>query len=251
MQAQNSIYYESEHYFWKALSSDNISFGNDMQLYIGDKNDQAFNFIYVHLLPIERSFSCALRKMEERQSAYIVAIKDDVFDNIAEYLDFQHLHYDSTTVAMIKDLTETPTDIIDSSIELLTYELNDWLTPLESAFCIDDQEISHQYMQLHKIALLKGYGLYHFVLKINNKVVTSLTLTIHEETVRLDDIGTLLSEQGKGYATRVVNYALSFAKRKGANYCVLEASNEGLSLYKKLGFIQLFEYYNFMYIKNT
>ena len=47
--------------------------------------------------------------------------------------------------------------------------------------------------------------------------------------------------QGKGYATHLVRYVLSEAKRLGAHYCFLESSDSGLGVYQKLGFETLFK----------
>lgn len=71
--------------------------------------------------------------------------------------------------------------------------------------------------------------------------MSSLTLSLHNDLARIDDLGTLPSYQKQGFATELVHFALEQAKNLKANYCFLEASESGLSLYKKIGFKSLFK----------
>jgi len=75
--------------------------------------------------------------------------------------------------------------------------------------------------------------------------VSALTLSLGAGLARLDDIGTVQEYQGQGYATALVHSALAFARAQGARMCVLEASLDGLSIYRKAGFERLFDYRTF------
>ncbi|MEX6225135.1 GNAT family N-acetyltransferase [Providencia hangzhouensis] len=79
---------------------------------------------------------------------------------------------------------------------------------------------------------------------ISNNPFLTLTLTINEKTARLDDIGTDVQYQGKGLATQL-NMLFS-SVISSIEQCVLEASSDGLSIYKKLGFEPIFNYYSFI-----
>ena len=93
-----------------------------------------------------------------------------------------------------------------------------------------------KYADTHKLALTKNSKLHHFSLYREEKPIASITLSLNNAIARIDDVGTLPEFQGKGYATRLMNYALSKAKELGATYCFLEASDSGLLIYQKLGF---------------
>ena len=88
--------------------------------------------------------------------------------------------------------------------------------------------------------MTKNAKLYHFSLYSEEKPIASITLSLNNDIARIDDVGTLPEFQGKGYATRLMNYALSEAKKLGTTHCFLEASDSGLSIYQKLGFKTLF-----------
>lgn len=92
------------------------------------------------------------------------------------------------------------------------------------------------YAMLHEQALAQNLNLLHFTLYVEGQPLSSLTLTLHQETARIDDMGTERAFQGKGYATHLMQYALQEASRRGARYCYLETSDAGLSVYEKIGF---------------
>ena len=56
----------------------------------------------------------------------------------------------------------------------------------------------------------------------------------------LEMLATLPVYQGRGYGRQLVNWGLARADQDGTD-CYLEASDEGLSLYRKLGFSEVDE----------
>jgi GNAT superfamily N-acetyltransferase len=126
------------------------------------------------------------------------------------------------------------------TIQANNANLNDWMAPLVEAF-ESTLEITAQYTFSHKRALEKGVTLYHFSLYHKDQPVSSITLSVQGMIARIDDVGTLLGFQGKGYATSLVIYALAEAANQGAVHCFLESSVSGLSIYEKIGFKPLFQ----------
>jgi ribosomal protein S18 acetylase RimI-like enzyme len=64
---------------------------------------------------------------------------------------------------------------------------------------------------------------------------------MQSKVARIHDVGTLPEYQNKGYATQLMKHAINEAINLGADYCFLEASESGLSVYQKLGFKPLFK----------
>jgi GNAT superfamily N-acetyltransferase len=102
-------------------------------------------------------------------------------------------------------------------------------------------EICSIYANIHEQALKKNINLRHFSLYKQEKPIASITLSLINDVARIDDVGTLPEFQGKGYATHLMCYALSEAKRLGACHCFLESSDSGLGVYQKLRFEPLFK----------
>ena len=148
-----------------------------------------------------------------------------------------------TTIAMgatLSDLPKAPSDD-QVSIREMNDNLNAWMLPLISAFK-DTFDMTSQYMNAHKRALQQGVQLYHFSLYTNknDKPISSLTLSVHQNDSRIDDVATLPEFQGQGYATILIRHALREAQKLGASHCFLESSALGLSIYEKVGFSSLF-----------
>ncbi|EPL3925643.1 GNAT family N-acetyltransferase [Morganella morganii] len=125
-----------------------------------------------------------------------------------------------------------------------------WAEPLEAAFPAGENDgedapdfsIVSDYISYHQRAMANGAELYHAVLLCQGKPVSCITLSLSEYGARIDDLGTVPVYQGNGYATLLLDYALTLCRTRGIRDCYLDASSEGLSLYQKLGFRTLFNY---------
>ena len=65
-------------------------------------------------------------------------------------------------------------------------------------------------------------------------------LSICNDIARIDDVATIPEFQKKGYATKLMCEVLSFANKLNVKKCFLGASQDGLNIYKKIGFKELF-----------
>lgn len=116
--------------------------------------------------------------------------------------------------------------------------LTDWVTPVRSAFKGTDA-VMRGYVECHERAYERNFSLEHFCLYRNNELVTSATLSRHNDSVRLDDLETIEEMQGQGCASQLMRCILEEARLRGARFCVLESSASGLRLHEKLGFKKL------------
>lgn len=158
--------------------------------------------------------------------------------------------YGSVSMAMKLDdfVTNSPATFDEAVIAANDSKLNEWMMPLIGAF-ESTLEISSVYAKAHENALNRNVNLRHFSLYKQDAPIASITLSIHGHIARIDDVGTLPEFQGKGYATHIMSCVLAEAKKSGAQYCFLEASESGLRLYQKLGFEPLFK--NSIYSKKV
>lgn len=145
-------------------------------------------------------------------------------------------------------IANSPPRLNEAIIQANDKKLNDWMIPLIEAF-ESTVEMSSIYTGTHEKALKKNINLRHFSLYKQERPIASITLSMHNTIARIDDVGTLPEFQGKGYATHLLRYVLSEAKRLGAEHCFLESSNSGRRLYHKLGFKPLFK--NNIYSKHA
>lgn len=68
--------------------------------------------------------------------------------------------------------------------------------------------------------------------------VSSATLAIHSNVARLDNVATVKEQQGRGYGKKIIEYCVQKARKSGCEYMVFEGSEQGIKLYRKMGFTE-------------
>jgi GNAT superfamily N-acetyltransferase len=238
-------YHQAEDYFFRGISGKYSDIGQDATAYLTGVETADLNILFVRQLsqPFQNIAQEALRFYEAYNQSFVIVIPEDLC-NTAVQATLSLIRYVKVhqSVAMVRELDKANTiDGDDIAIKQTNDNLKDWSFPLIEAFKSTPLIIA-QYENVHKYALDRGLGLYHHTLYEGVQPVSSITLSIHNNMVRIDDLCTLPDFQGKGYATRLVRHALAEAAKMGAEMCFLDASEEGLSLYKNLRFLPLFKY---------
>jgi ribosomal protein S18 acetylase RimI-like enzyme len=86
-----------------------------------------------------------------------------------------------------------------------------------------------------------------FAVVIDGRPVSWTDLYLAEGTAQIEDVGTLESHRGRGYASALVLHAAEEARRSGAELVFLVADDQDWpkELYRKLGFDELGRVYEF------
>ena len=122
-----------------------------------------------------------------------------------------------------------------------------WLQIMKDAFGGTDETIS-QYAQALDRAKAKGTNMLHFLGCQESKPICAITLTFLNDGVRIDNVSTTPTHQRLGYSTQMVQFSMNLAHALGYKHCVLEASADGLSVYQRLSFSEIFIYHVCSYI---
>lgn len=125
-------------------------------------------------------------------------------------------------------------------IKSMDHDLAVWSIPLINGF-ESTPEITSVYTKRHQLALKQRSGIYHFSGFINDTPICSLTVSIYSDLARIDDVATMPAHQNKGYATELIYTALKTLQQIKIKTCYLEASTSGFTLYKRIGFNELFK----------
>ena len=130
------------------------------------------------------------------------------------------------------------------SLAILPVSFDDkiWLQVMNAAFEGHDLT-TNQYSQALGRAQTKGIDMQHFQGCINNQPVATLTLTFLNNCVKVDNVATHPNHQRQGYALQMLQFGLELAQANGAKHCFLDASSDGLNLYKRCGFAEIFTYH--------
>ncbi|AZD14338.1 GNAT family N-acetyltransferase [Pseudomonas chlororaphis] len=244
-----ALYHQAEDLFFSAISQENWHFNDSLAAYCTGVVASSLNLLFVKRTGPDLAVGvlAGIGFLERAGLPFCVVVHDNLVAQVRDLLLEQHLLEGDRTTSMWVDLSvhELPPDVaVSFDIRRTDEQLEDWADPVESAFESGDAGAG-QYLARHRVALQNGQPLRHFTLYEQSLPVSSLTLSLGQEVARLDDIGTRPEYQGRGYASALIRHALAYAKKQGVSLCVLEASQEGLSIYRKAGFDTLFGYTTF------
>ncbi|ATN00555.1 GNAT family N-acetyltransferase [Proteus terrae] len=238
--------------FWSEICENNIRIGDHTHCFMTPMDAAIFNFIYLRQGATESSFQQASTLFTSQKKNHILVLPESLLPEFEEIIKNAGYTGDGMTTAMYLTLSEAvfpsyknnPCDII-----LTNHNLEQWAHPLKTAFPVGDDSddtIVNEYIRYHQKALDNGAAIFHYALLVDGQPVSSLTLTIHDKLARFDDIGTDIAYQGNGYATHLIKHVLEFCREQGIERCFLDASADGLALYRKFGFKSLFNYLSFI-----
>ena len=233
----------AEKNFFSMLSIAQENFGS-IAAYATGAKASSINPAITHSL--NDSFETDLKKCHSfyarKNLPWVLVIPEDECNKHADEIGRQQklslIDKSMTMVLNIESLQALP---ISSPIKIIEmqHDLSTWSIPLMHGF-ESTPEITEVYTICHHSASKKQSNLHHFSGFVGDNVVCSLSLSLIGGNARLDDIATMPRYQKQGHATQLILAALKFAQQLKAKYCFLEASNSGLSVYKKIGFSELY-----------
>ncbi|MCE4053287.1 GNAT family N-acetyltransferase [Pseudomonas sp. Au-Pse12] len=240
------LYHQAEDHFFVSISQFYRRFGSGLSAYCTGVEASSLNLLMMRECGADQPGQLAegVAFLQRTGMPFCVVVPEAQVPRVSEPLRQQHLLPADKTTCMVLDLARhgaVPAPVPAADIRCTDQRLEDWAQPVQSAFESGGAGIE-QYLARHRAALAAGSGLRHFTLYVEQRPVSALTLSLGAGLARLDDIGTVPEYQGQGYATALIHSALAFARAQGARICVLEASLDGLSIYRKAGFERLFDY---------
>ncbi|AIN65562.1 GNAT family N-acetyltransferase [Providencia stuartii] len=253
MKNNELCFYQQERHFWSGICKNTVSISDTAIAYFSELPIPAFSFIYLHSGASIADFKAGNALFFEQKKPYVLVVHEKVLPQLAPIMTKNQYENDGETTAMVL----TSSKMVDHTdcllpegyrIALSNEQLTEWAQPLITAFAAPDSEddptVINEYIRYHQRALQRKGQLLHYVLFHGNTPVSALTLTLNGSMARLDDIGTDTQYQRQGLATLLIKHALKTCTQNGVERCFLEASSDGLSIYKKLGFTPLFRYHS-------
>jgi GNAT superfamily N-acetyltransferase len=237
-------YLQAEDDFFRAISLSCMDGNPGTVAYLTGVPASSFNLAYIHALPTSLEATLETIRAFFSQSPHLpftIYLPEGLCTEESAQC-FTDLGYqpDGQTIAMWCALKGESLPQLESDIQSTNHCLHDWASPLVDAFdCAKD--IVEHYAATHQRALDTGKSLHHFTLYQQGQPIATLTLSHNKNLVRIDDVATLPQYQRQGHATQLLHHALTYAQNLGAEYCFLEATEDGLSVYQKLGFVPLFK----------
>jgi len=248
-----SLYHEMEDYFFTSISEKYHQFSGDACAYFTGVETISLNLFIIK--QINANFDTTLQNgiqfLNFAGLPFSIVFPSEMVSQVKNQISAIQFSETYTSIAMQLNIKNylSMDHTLHSVYEIRCTDdyLRDWAMPIGSAF-ETVPEVMHQYQARHQSAIDTGKQLVHFTLYVNTAPICSLTLSIKNQLARLDDIGTKAGFQRKGYASALIRHALLFAKLQNVTHCFLEASADGVSVYRRAGFSDLFEYTTFHHL---
>nr|WP_315415987.1 GNAT family N-acetyltransferase [uncultured Pseudomonas sp.] len=242
------LYHRTENHYFAATCSLHRRYNACINAYLTDEALDPFNLLFIRVGsgPLGDAVAAMLDVIRGTTLDIRVVIHEEKVEGLRDVLTELGFQAAEVTTAMVLEQSHLVPPTSDSAVQIsLTQHLDDWAAPLGNAFSMLPEGLA-RYQARHERALEAGEALYHFILTSEGQVRSSLTLSMCDGEARLNDVGTLMDFRGRGYATQLIHAALRHATSLGAERCFLEASTQGLALYRTLRFTRLFDYQSFV-----
>lgn len=241
-------FHRTENNFFSLVSLSQVDYGHLIAFTTGV---QASGLNPAIVKKIDNQFNEALDSCDidykKNQVPWALVLPDYLLsDDIERRLQLSGFSNAGSGVAMMLELEQLQIPLQSSTLKCkeMQNDLDAWSIPLISGF-ESTPEITSVYAQRHKIALANSRSIYHFSGYLGNDIVSSLTLSICGNLARIDDVATIPAYQKQGFGSALIYEALNYARQQNISCYFLEASSDGLNLYKRIGFKELFtnQYY--------
>lgn len=216
-------------------------------------NCDTFNIIHItngHSVT-ESALSSTLTHYRQQQLAFCIWIsEEELTENMKSIFAALNVSEKNKEPGMLFDLNPyTPAinelhkniHIVSSHEELLEYSTviaKNWNPP--------DQNVITYYNKVEPHILDKDN---HIILAVyyndGNPVSTVELFPTDENTIGLYGLATLSDSRGKGIGSALMSFCLNTAKERGYKQAVLQASEDGIRIYQRLGFQVLTTFYEY------
>ncbi|QHV96910.1 GNAT family N-acetyltransferase [Spirosoma endbachense] len=170
---------------------------------------------------------------------------DLVNPELATLLHYYDLVRDETNVAMWLNLRTRPINPASNNPLLIrgiqSPDEYDQFADVIAELFGDSPEADQirQYYQLISRVHVPTQPMRFYLGEYEGKIVTTGTLFLDDESAGIYDIATRPDWRGHGFGSHMFDYLLGEAHRQSARQVVLQASADGLGIYKRAGFVEV------------
>jgi ribosomal protein S18 acetylase RimI-like enzyme len=235
---------QTQQYFWRSLAKEIHNEHGVIACYSGIDNKNFNPVIYANTEEhnVSNAITSVVNFYENRNMPWCwIATPFTKPDALGEILPEYGLELIYTCFSMICELSNFQSEdfLKDYQIKEATdlTAMTDWMLVLNAGFGAEETDD----MSYRDLNMAIPYGFRHFVAYENDEAVAAGTLSVSEHGARIDNVATKPSHTRRGFGSAITLHAMEEAKRLGYDWCCLDASDEGLLMYKKLGFKECYE----------
>ena len=170
--------------------------------------------------------------------------------NVKKYLSELSVSKQNEEVGMVMNLNQYETIQTDRHVDIVMVNdantLNDYANIIASNWSPSDKNVNSYYEKTANCYLKASDQVKLLIYYEGSKPVATVELFQSDSsTIGIYGLATLEDARGKGIGSALMTMCLNQAKELGYKNVVLQASQDGIGIYKKLGFKSLTTYYEF------
>lgn len=213
-----------------------------------------FNIIHIHNQEdglTQEELTRAIRYFSDRSSDYCIWITAEARTALVKALFSESgIVEQANEIGMILDLDAyTPQAnemhdnvvVVNTVTQIADYAhviAENWTPPDQNVLAFYQNSASQWLNPSNKMILLVYYW--------EGKAVSCVELCPSDEsTIGLYGFATLAAFRGRGIGSTLMNYSLNLAKQQGFKKAVLQATEDGMGIYKKMGFQSVTTFYEY------
>ena len=175
---------------------------------------------------------------------------ENLTSKVSSYFNDLGISVQGEEIGMTLDLTkyENKSHPLHSNIQQVTSAelLDSYSSVLARNWTPADQNVITYYQQTKASFLDSANGIILLIHHFDGVPVSTVELfPTDKKTIGIYGLATLESYRGKGIGSSMMSYILNTAKSLGYETAILQATEDGIGIYEKMGFVRHTKYYEF------
>lgn len=212
-----------------------------------------FNIIHIHdgTGLNKKELQQALHHFRSKSSEFCIWItKDSLNEPAKDLLSKAGTQEQAQETGMILDLAGYTPRSLDQHQHIQVADtparLNDYARVISENWNPPDQNVLAFYQKTSNAWLDAQNKMILLVYYDGDKAVSAVELCpSDEQTIGLYGFATLEAYRGRGIGSALMSYSLNLAKELGFQFAVLQATEDGIGIYKKMGFKEVTTFYEY------
>ncbi len=212
----------------------------------------SFNIIYVvnGFEISHQELNQAIRHFDDKNFDYCIWVdQENLTENLGQILRKLKIYEVGNEPGMLYSISSnTNHKALTSDIRKVANPqmVDEFATILASAWTPPDNQVISYYKTIAPSMIQNPNNVGFYLYYQNSKPVAVMEIfPTDQNTAGIYNLVTLAAYRGAGIATKLMQFALSHLAQTGYSKVVLQSSEDGLSIYKKLGFDEVTRYYEF------